>query len=47
MLLTSDWQCSLVPARDVEEPTTWWSLSFDERQKKRKEREDLGPGYAG
>ncbi len=38
--LTSDWQCSLGPARDVEEPTTWWSLSYDERQKKRKEREE-------
>ena len=37
--LTSDWQCSLVPARDVEEPTTWWSLSYDERQQKRKDRE--------
>jgi len=38
--LTSDWQCSLVPARDVEEPTSWWSLSYDARQKKRKEREE-------
>jgi hypothetical protein len=38
--LTSDWQCSLVSARDVEEPTKWWSLSYDERQKKRKEREE-------
>jgi hypothetical protein len=38
--LTSDWQCSLVPARDVGEPTTWWSLSYDERQQKRKDREE-------
>ncbi len=38
--LTSDWQCSLGPARDVEEPTSWWSLSCDERQQKRKEREE-------
>ncbi|CAM2177681.1 conserved hypothetical protein [Paraburkholderia sacchari] len=38
--LTSDWQCSLVPARDADEPTTWWSLPYDERQKKRKEREE-------
>jgi hypothetical protein len=38
--LTSDWQCSLVPARDVNEPTKWWNLSYDERQKKRKEREE-------
>jgi hypothetical protein len=37
--LTSDWQCSLVPARDVEEPTSWWSLSYDERQQMRKDRE--------
>jgi hypothetical protein len=38
--LTSDWQCSLVPVRDVGEPTSWWSLSYDERQKKRKERDE-------
>jgi hypothetical protein len=37
--LTSDWQCSLVPARDVQEPTSWWSLSYDERQQKRKDRD--------
>lgn len=37
--LTSDWQCSLVPARDAQEPTSWWSLSYDERQQKRKDRE--------
>jgi hypothetical protein len=39
--LTSDWQCSLVPARDVEVPNSWWSLSYFERQKKREEREKL------
>jgi hypothetical protein len=38
--LTRDWQCMLVPARDVGEPTAWWSLSYDERQKRRKEREE-------
>ncbi|WP_321814398.1 MULTISPECIES: hypothetical protein [unclassified Paraburkholderia] len=38
--LTSDWQCSLVPAQEVNEPTAWWSLSYDERQRKRKEREE-------
>jgi hypothetical protein len=37
--LTSDWQCSLVPARDVGEPTSWWNLSYDERKQKRKDRE--------
>lgn len=37
--LSSDWQCALVPARDVEEPTSWWSLSYDERQQKRKDME--------
>ncbi|MBB3258774.1 hypothetical protein F4827_003643 [Paraburkholderia bannensis] len=37
--LTSDWQCSRVPARDVGEPTSWWSLSYDERQQRRKDRE--------
>jgi hypothetical protein len=36
--LTSDWQCSLVPARDVKEPTSWWGLSYDEREQKRKHR---------
>jgi hypothetical protein len=36
--LTSDWQCSLVPARDVTEPTSWWGLSYDEREQKRKDR---------
>jgi hypothetical protein len=37
--LTSDWQCSLVPARDVKEPTSWWGLSYDEREQKRKDRQ--------
>ncbi|MBN3758419.1 hypothetical protein G3N95_36300 [Paraburkholderia sp. Tr-20389] len=36
--LTGDWQCSLVPACDMDEPTSWWSLSYDERQQKRKDR---------
>jgi hypothetical protein len=36
--LASDWQCSLVPARDVTEPTSWWGLSYDEREQKRKDR---------
>jgi hypothetical protein len=38
--LTSDWQCSLVPARDVGEPTAWWNLTYDQRQKNRKNREE-------
>ena len=38
--LTSDWQCSLVPARDVEDLDRWWKLSYEERQKARKEREE-------
>jgi hypothetical protein len=37
--LTSDSQCSLVPARDVAEPNSWWSLSYFEREKKREEKE--------
>jgi hypothetical protein len=37
--LASDWQCSLVPARDVTEPTCWWGLSYDEREQKRKDRD--------
>lgn len=37
--LTSDWQCSLVPARDVGEPTSWRDLSYFERQQKREDRE--------
>jgi hypothetical protein len=38
--LPGHWQCSLVPARDADEPTSWWSLPFDERQKKRKDRKE-------
>jgi hypothetical protein len=37
--LTSDWQCSLLLARDVEEPSSWWQLTYAERQQKRKDRE--------
>jgi hypothetical protein len=37
--LTSDWQCALLLARDVEEPSSWWQLTYDERQQKRKDRE--------
>jgi hypothetical protein len=42
--LTSDLQCSLVPARDVQEPNSWWSLSYFEREKKREERGKLIDG---
>ncbi|MEM5314864.1 hypothetical protein [Paraburkholderia sp. JHI869] len=38
--LTSDWQCSLVPARDVEDVDRGWKLPYEERQKARKEREE-------
>ena len=38
--LTSDWQCSLVPARDVQDVDRGWALSYEERQKKLKEREE-------
>ncbi len=38
--LTSDWQCSLVPARDVQDVDRGWKLSYEERQQARKERED-------
>lgn len=38
--LTSDWHCALVPARDVKEVDRGWKLSYDERQKARKEREE-------
>lgn len=38
--LTSDWQCALVPARDVQEVDRGWKLSYEERQKARKEREE-------
>ncbi|MFT0171903.1 hypothetical protein ACLKMY_23300 [Paraburkholderia mimosarum] len=38
--LTSDWQCSLVPVSDVEDVDRGWTLSFEERQKARKQREE-------
>lgn len=38
--LTSDWQCSLVPARDVQDVDRGWTLSYEERQKARKGREE-------
>lgn len=38
--LTSDWQCSLVPACDLEDVDRGWKLSCEERQKARKEREE-------
>ncbi|WP_187629214.1 hypothetical protein [Paraburkholderia sp. UCT31] len=38
--LTSDWQCALVPARDVQDIDRGWKLSYEERQKARKEREE-------
>lgn len=38
--LTSDWQCSLVPIRDVDDVDRGWKLSYEERQKARKEREE-------
>ena len=38
--LTSDWQCSLVPARDVQDVDRGWKLSYEERQLARKEREE-------
>ncbi|CAM2181692.1 conserved hypothetical protein [Paraburkholderia sacchari] len=38
--LTSDWQCSLVPARDVQDVDRGWRLSYEERQKARKERDE-------
>ncbi|MGF6634291.1 hypothetical protein OKW38_002975 [Paraburkholderia sp. MM5496-R1] len=40
MPLTSDWQCALVPAHDVQEVDRGWKLSYEERQKARKEREE-------
>ncbi|CAM2188317.1 conserved hypothetical protein [Paraburkholderia sacchari] len=36
----SDWQCSLVPARDVQDVDRGWQLSYEERQKARKAREE-------
>lgn len=38
--LTSDWQCSLVPVRYLEDADRGWKLSYQERQKARKEREE-------
>lgn len=38
--LTSDWQCSLVPARDMQDVDRGWKLSYEERQKARREREE-------
>ncbi|WP_178392249.1 hypothetical protein [Burkholderia sp. SRS-W-2-2016] len=38
--LTSDWQCSLVPACEVEDVDRGWQLSYEERQRVRKEREE-------
>jgi hypothetical protein len=39
--LASDWQCSLVPARDVQHVDRTWDVSYDERQKAIKSREQL------
>jgi hypothetical protein len=38
--LTSDWQCSLIPIRDLPDVDRGWKLSYDERQKARKERDE-------
>jgi hypothetical protein len=38
--LTSDWQCSLVPAREVQDVDRGWTLSYEGRQKARKKREE-------
>jgi hypothetical protein len=38
--LTSDWQCSLVPVRDVQDVDRGWKLSYEARQKANKEREE-------
>ncbi|MDR5732406.1 hypothetical protein QCE47_08605 [Caballeronia sp. LZ025] len=40
MPLTSDWQCSLVPIRDMQDVDRGWKLSYEERQKALKEREE-------
>ncbi|WP_143746412.1 hypothetical protein [Caballeronia catudaia] len=40
MSLTSDWECSLVPARDVQDVDRGWKLSYEERQNARKQREE-------
>ncbi|WP_322071991.1 hypothetical protein [Paraburkholderia bannensis] len=38
--LNGGWQCALVPDRDIEDVDRGWRLSYDERQKARKARED-------
>lgn len=38
--LTSDWQCSLIPIRDLPDVDRGWKLSYDERQQARKERDE-------
>ncbi|MCG5075890.1 hypothetical protein [Paraburkholderia tagetis] len=38
--LTSDWQCSLVPARDLQDVDHGWRLSYEEPQKARKDRDE-------
>lgn len=38
--LTSDWQCALVPAGDVQDVDRGWKLSYEGRQKARKAREE-------
>jgi hypothetical protein len=38
--LANDWQCSLVPARDVQDIDRDWALSYEQRQKARREREE-------
>ncbi|WP_028216425.1 hypothetical protein [Paraburkholderia oxyphila] len=38
--LKGGWQCALVPARDIEDVDRGWRLSYEERQKARKARED-------
>jgi hypothetical protein len=38
--LTSDWQCALVPAREVQDVDRGWKLSYEERQRARNKREE-------
>ncbi len=38
--LKNGWQCALVPVRDIEDVDPGWRLSYEERQKARKEREE-------
>ncbi|WP_201695431.1 hypothetical protein [Paraburkholderia hiiakae] len=40
MPLKGGWQCALVPARDIEDVDRGWRLSYEERQRARKARED-------